>query len=380
MGAPLPDQGTALNPAAPTGWQYHPIDGAICRDGSPMGIFVHKGTSAELLIYFEGGGACSNKGFCLFNPKNQDWILDGDGSSVLGTAAGAVNRRQQPGGYSGGTPAGIFDTANAANPFKDYSIVYVPYCTGDVHFGTKANATVPGTHDPADPRSIATHQFMGSLNTKKIIGRVYPTFSSATRVVVAGSSAGSFGAALNFSMIQDTFGNTPVTAVLDSGIPFDDQYMPACMQSKWRSGWGLDLPPDCTECQQADGGGLLGMADFLQRKHPNAKLAIISTMEDEVIRLFFSVGLNNCANFDAGDPVAIFLQTQPYMPPATYSSAMTALRTQYQATNKLGTFFMPGLLHQHIFRPTFYTATAGGKTMAQFVTEFLAGTVAQLGP
>ncbi len=36
MGQPLPDQGTALSPAAPDNWQWHPIDGAICRDGSPM--------------------------------------------------------------------------------------------------------------------------------------------------------------------------------------------------------------------------------------------------------------------------------------------------------------------------------------------------------
>ena len=35
----------------------------------------------------------------------------------------------------------------------------------------------------------------------------------------------------------------------------------------------------------------LGMADFLMRKHPKAKVGLISTMEDEVIRLFFSVGL-----------------------------------------------------------------------------------------
>jgi len=122
-----------------------------------------------------------------------------------------------------------------------------------------------------------------------------------------------------------------VTVIGDSGVPFSDQYMPACMQKNWRENWGLALPPDCTECQQADGGGLLGMADFLMRKHPKANVALISTMEDEVIRLFFSVGLQNCTNYATADPVAITLaQADPtqYMPAAQYTGGLNGVRSQ----------------------------------------------------
>jgi hypothetical protein len=184
-------------------------------------------------------------------------------------------------------------------------------------------------------------------------------------------------------MIQDAYGNTPVTVIGDSGAPFNDQFMPACMQKNWRSVWGLAIPDDCTECKQADGGGLLGFADFLMRKHPKAKVALISSMDDEVIRLFFSVGLQNCMNYQTADPVAITLaQTDPnqYMPAAQYEGGLNGLRTQYASTNRLATFYMTGQLHQHIFRPTFYTTTSGGMTIAQFVTNFMGGTVAQVGP
>ena len=34
-----------------------------------------------------------------------------------------------------GTGDGLLDVADARNPLRDYSIVYVPYCTGDVHLG-----------------------------------------------------------------------------------------------------------------------------------------------------------------------------------------------------------------------------------------------------
>jgi hypothetical protein len=261
-------------------------------------------------------------------------------------------------------------------------MVYIPYCTGDVHAGTRRDATVPGTPG-ADARDLQKHQFVGYFNTEKIIGRVVPTFPTSTRVVVTGSSAGSFGAAVNFSMIQDAFGDIPVTVVGDSGVPLEDQYMPACMQKYWRQTWGIAFPPDCTECQSADGGKMLGMADFLMRKHPKAKVGLISTMEDEVIRLFFSVGLQNCANFQTADPVAITLaQIDPnqYMPAAQYSGGLTGVRTKYTSTQRLATFYMPGQVHQHIFRPSFYTTQAGGTTMAAFVKNFLDGTVVQAGP
>ena len=68
-----------------------------------------------------------------------------------------------------------------------------------------------------------------------------PTFKDkVSRVVLTGSSAGGFGAALNYSMVQDAFGNVPVSILDDSGPPFEDQQMPVCMQKRWREAWGFE--------------------------------------------------------------------------------------------------------------------------------------------
>lgn len=385
MGEPLPDQGSSVTPAPPAGWAWYPIDGAICRDGSPTGFYLHRGAGDGLLIYFEGGGACSNGNYCAFNPASVDQVLAGDGQVVIGSALGAGAGRQQPGVYTDpshtGAPAGIFDTSNAANPFKDWNQVYIPYCTGDVHFGTKRDGMVPNLPAP--------QQFVGYFNTQKFIGRLVPTFKdSVSQVVLAGASAGGFGSALNFSMVQDAFGDVPVSVLDDSGAPFEDQYMPVCMQQKWRAAWGLNdaLPPDCAECFQADGGGMLKLSDFLLRKHPNAKIALISSMQDEVIRLFFSVGLNDCATYDTADPVAVvLLQGDPnvYFPGQQYADALGDLRATYESTGRFATYFMGGanlMNHQHLFRPRFYESAAGGISIAQFTTDFLNGTVANVGP
>jgi hypothetical protein len=383
FGAPLdPAAATILEPPPPAGWNWYPIDGAVCRDGSPAGLFARLTSSDKLFVYLEGGGACSSLGFCNFNPPNVDTVLSGDGQTVLGSTLGVVAGRQQPGAFELNQVNGIFDTNNGANPFKDWNGVYIPYCTGDVHFGTRENVSLPGVAAP--------QQFVGYLNMQKFAARIAPTFRDrVNRVVITGASAGSFGAALNFSMLQDAFGSVRVDALLDSGVPFSDQFMPICMQRRWREIWGYDasLPPDCTECRQADGGGLIHLADFLVRKHPNATLAAVSSMEDEVIRLFFSAGVKDCANFDTADPVLIttgqVLDPTVYFPASDYAAGLTDLRTQYATSGRFATYYLSGAnlsLHQHIWRARFFDPTAGSMPIAQFVGDFLNGTMHQIGP
>jgi hypothetical protein len=383
MLAPLdPKGGTALTPAPPTGWNWYPVEGTLCRDGTPAGLFARFTQSDKLLIYLEGGGACTNLGFCNFNPPNVNKAISGDGQTVLGSSLGVVDARQQPGVFEGGVLHGIFDTMAAGNPFKDWNAVYIPYCTGDIHFGTRRNSTPPGVTTP--------QQFVGHLNMQKFVGRIVPTFKDkVNRVVISGASAGSFGAALNFSMLQDAFGSVRVDALLDSGAPFSDKYMFPCMIKRFREMWGMNdaLPPDCTECKQADGGGLVKLADFLIKKHPNSTIAAVSSMQDEVIRLFFSVGLKNCSVFDTADPVAIttgqILDPTVLYPAADYTTALNELRSSYAGTGRLSTYYLGGLniaLHQHVWRARFTDPAAGTQTIAQFVTNFLDGQMAQVGP
>jgi hypothetical protein len=277
----------------PAGWNWYTIDGAACRDGSPTGFYVRYGTSNRLLVYLEGGGACTSPGFCDHNPANLTQVFIAGGETVLGSTF-FLSGLQQPG------TAGIFDMKNAANPFQDWNQIYVPYCTGDVHFGTKRDGTVPGVSAP--------QQFVGYPNMQKFVARLVPTFRGVERVVLAGASAGGFGAGLNYGLVQDSFAPVPVYVLDDSGPPLSTQYLPACLQKIWRETWALDdaLPADCTECRQPDGSGLMNIVDYWQRKYVLARVALVESAHDEVIRLFFSAGNDNCAN---NDPILLFLGT-----------------------------------------------------------------------
>jgi hypothetical protein len=377
FGAPLDGKGTMASSTPPAGWVWYQIEGAVCRDGSPTGFYVRNGTADKLLIYLEGGGACSSPGFCSYNPANVNQVLNGDGQTVAGSIGGAVAGHQQPG------TAGIFDMTQAANPFKDWSEIYIPYCTGDVHFGTRKDVMLPGVN--------SAQQFVGYFNMQKFIGRIVPTFKDkVSRVVLTGASAGGFGALLNYSMVQDAFGSVLVTVLNDSAPSFadSDKSMPVCLQKSWREIWGLNaaMPSDCTECLQADGGGLNKLATFLFRKHPNATIGVVSSMQDEVIRLFYSSGLKNCSSFATADPVSITLgqsDATVYMPGADYTAGLTGLRMSGMSTGKVATYFLGGTnisFHQHVWRQRFYDASAGSETIAAWTTNLLAGKLEQVGP
>jgi hypothetical protein len=386
MGAPLDDMGKTLTPPPPTGWTYYEIAGSMCRDGSAAGFFLHRGSAPKLMIFLEGGGACMNDHLCAFNQKNVNESFAGDGLTLLNSTLGTVADRQQPGVFSQqdhkGSPAGLFELDNPMNPMKDWSEIYVPYCSGDVHFGTKKDGSVKG---------LSGQQFMGYSNMKLFISRIVPTFAGKLeRVILAGSSAGSLGALLNYSMVQDSFGSVHVDVIADSGLPFRDKYWPACLQQRYRDNWGFadSLPADCTECKQADGGGLAGMADFLFRKHPKLRIAALSRTEDEIIRLFYSGGLDDCKNYDTLDPVAVVLgnvlDPSVIYPAAQYTEALKDIRDYISGKGfSLATFLIGAPnqnYHQIIFRSEFYTLKSGGKTAAEFVTDFLNGTNDKIEP
>lgn len=360
----------------PMGWQWYNIEGAKCRDGSPFGVFVHYGANPEkLFIYFEGGGACANPGFCTLNPVNvSQQFLTGGESAVASLFILPVP--QAPNG------AGVFDLQNPANPFKDWSQVFVPYCTGDVYAGTKEGAMIEGVAEPQN--------FYGGGNTKKLIARLAATFKKdVKRFVAGGSSAGGYGAGINFGYMQDTFKDAYGTALLDASPPFNNDYIPVCLQKRWRDSWGIDahFPSDCGEqCRNAEGGNLFNIVDYWREKYPKTNVALISGVHDEIIRLFFSLGNENCSNYQA-DPPSLFIGTLgDTYPPAKFEMGLQQIRKDYVDSKQLATYYMTGLpnatAHQCLFRPRLYEKAAGPDkpTIAEFLKQWIDGEITQVGP
>ena len=100
------------------GWlEIRPGGETICSRGTDYAYFVRPGKTDKVLVEFQGGGACWNPTTC----------------SIAGAifSEDVEDTRAVVGLYQGG----IYDHNNPDNPFQNWTHVFIPYCTGDVHWG-----------------------------------------------------------------------------------------------------------------------------------------------------------------------------------------------------------------------------------------------------
>ncbi len=341
-GPPSPWDGEPLPDSEPGTWQWVDFPDAKCRDGSGAGIGVRYGTGDGLVIYFQGGGACFNGLTCGANPSSFD------GGNFAG--------------LSGALDGGIFDPDAGKNPVGDWSFIYVPYCTGDVHAGDRPDQMVPDVG--------GTQQFVGFRNVAAFLERIVPTFSGTGHVLVTGESAGGFGAAFNYDRIADAFPGKKVTLLDDSGPPLGFSVAPLCLQQQWSDLWGFDstIPAACEGCFPSQGGGIINIGKFIATKHKTQHLALVSATHDTTIRFFFGFGADDCN--------ALI----PSTPADAFEAALIDARDNYfNEPGVWGSFFVNSDQHTWI-SSSYYTASVGGTSLVDWVGKLIDGQPTHVGP
>jgi len=337
-----PPDGDALPDSAEGEWEYIEIDGAECRSGSPAGFSYRRGSSNNLMIYFMGGNACFNGGSCLITPETVE---------------------TQDGGTSG-----IFDIGNADNPVADWNHVFVPYCTGDVHGGNNPDGgTLAGT---------MSQKFVGWVNTGLFLARIHPTWPDVDKVVITGSSAGGFGAAVNFERMVKRWPDSEMILLDDAGPPMADEYMAPCLQQHWRDTWGFNetfLQSCGSPClDQEDGGGFINFVVHLQDTYPDARMAVISSEQDSVMRQFWGYGNDDCANLDGFFP--------PDYDGAKYAEGLYDLRDNWTTGPNWGSYITPGSQHTFLGGQDYYERTVSDVMLIDWVRDMIDGTVSDVAP
>ncbi len=325
-------------------WTWIDVPGAKCRDGSQTGFGIRRSTkSNKVFLFLEGGGACFNTATCATSLHSFGKLPFSAWKRSLGKV-------------------GIFDDDNAENPVRDWTAVYVPYCTGDVHAGSADGVVVDGAGD-------SPQYFMGFRNIGLFLQRLVPTFRGAEQVLLTGVSAGGFGAAFNYDQVATAFCPTPVALIDDSGPPMADPYLTPCLQRRWRETWRLDrtLPADCTECTGPDGGGVVNYATYLARKWPKARIGLISSVHDAAISTFFGFGSNECRL-----PVPLSGDK--------YEAGLVDLRSSYMPKTGLwGTYFVDSVMHTYLYTGM-YNTKVGGTKLTDWMRDMLEGRPADIGP
>lgn len=243
-------------------WVWVQVPGMVCGDGSPSGVGVRfTRASRRLVIWFQGNGVCYDQKSCTAFQN----LLGGMGPDPL-------HHMWWDDDNQGHT--GLFDRDDQTNPFRDDNVVVLPHCTVDGHTADKESSY------PLLP----TFQQRGYRNATLALARIVPTFPDASRVVVAGFSAGGIGATANYHQIAAAFeaiGLPSPFLIADSGPLMRDPYLSAVARTDLRTGWGLDATvyPVCSECV-AEGPGAAYRA--IAARHPGARMSVISAYADSV--------------------------------------------------------------------------------------------------
>ena len=314
----------------PLTWTWVPVAGSVCSDGSETGIGVETPATpgGDVLVFLMGGGACFDTLSCF----------------VAGLATpGPYGSSQLQADITRLEPGSIFDRSVATNPYKDFTFVFVPYCTGDVHTGDKVQRAGSGAFVGA-PRDW---YFKGRVNLAADFAWLAANLEAPSRIVVAGSSAGGFGSLHAFDVARSTWPTAKGYLVDDSGPPLRE--IPPVTVAAWELAWDLGGalsslcgPLDClTDLSQ--------VFPALKKKYPSDRLALLSSTQDEVIRGFFT-------------DVTKISTTYPYVTPmdqTTFEIGLRDLAARIEDATPPGethAFLVTGTTHTMLGAPASFTS------------------------
>jgi len=282
---------------------------AICLRGDPYQVEIHHGTNNKVLLYLEGGGACWNNATCWVTPSAK---LTADPSFG----------------------AGILELDNPDNPFKDWNVVYAPYCDGSV-FGGDNLAVYDG-------KPTYHH---GLQNLSAAVTAMRAAFPNPDQVVVSGSSAGGYGTFTGYGVTRVAYPDTPVVTLDDSGPGLQNPDDTQNIQDRLTN-WQFKqfVPPTCERCADQ----LTYLTEWALDRDPTLRVGYFSNLRDVVIRTF------NNLSADAYE--------------ALLRQVTGDIRSRQPRFKR---FFIQGESHTVLELPSFYTTEIAGTTMRDWTADLL---------
>jgi Pectinacetylesterase len=296
-----------------------------CSDGSEFSFWVREADPQKVLFYFQGGGACFSGETC---------------DPASGTYKPGTGPQDDP----TSADTGIWDQSNPDNPFAGWSVVYVPYCTGDVHVG---NATT-------DYGNGLVIQHKGSVNANAAIDDLVARFPAATQVFVTGESAGGVPTAGVAALVGDRLPNARLAALADSSGAYPD--VPA-VNAAIGGLWGtINAVPDWPELAglTVEQWSIPGVFTRAFQHNPAIALARFDYRNDSVQSSFTAL-----AGLDASDlPALIDLN-----------------ETQIEASGAdLDSWLADGSSHTILSQDDVYTQQVGDTRLIDWIADLVDGT------
>lgn len=239
--------------------------GASCGNGSPYTFYLLKRSlprsfwdkmlgrdpvsEQDLTVMFEGGGACNDFNSCKGGDAYGAVNANGLANNYIGESNPRFSTRQfiDIDGYgSSGNGisnqlyssfAGTYWADNEHLQTKDASQIFLPYCSGDLHIGSKI--AVYKSVDNGAARTQFHSGLQNVLVALKVAKKLLP--ETAGNLVVAGFSAGGVAATLNYPFVREIFKNARTGSLIsDSGPVFSAPFSYVASDSTYKKakpGW-----------------------------------------------------------------------------------------------------------------------------------------------
>jgi hypothetical protein len=232
-------------------------------------FFVKRGSVNKVVMYYQGGGACWENLTC--------------GIPVCKDGADPV--ADDPDNAS----SGFADLDNPDNPFRDWNIVFVTYCTCDVHFGD-ADQVYSGPL----PDVAVSHRGFENAKVAEKFAREH--FLNPEAVFVTGSSAGAYGAVFHGPLLHEIWPASRFSVLGDAG---SGVITPDFLQNEFAN-WNFtaNVPDDIPGVLESieSGEGTVAYIDAVADFFPESKWGHYTTSYDGGSggqTGFYNVMLNN---------------------------------------------------------------------------------------
>ncbi len=242
-------------------WIKVELPGTLCGNGTQYKFFVNYFEGAQdLMVLFEPGGGCWDFDSCsgregVLGAANPDGIPDDHMESLIGSHTPLLDRNYAYGGES--------------NPVNEWNMVFMPYCTGDVHTGNAVTTYV----DPLGEEPDLEFHHAGHANVQAAIGWMQEQFPVNDRLFVTGCSAGGAGSLANYYFLREGLNAERGYLLDDSGPIFPMSENSTPLHDQIRGAWDIDSILD-TVPQFADLGADFGLINtLLADTFPNDRLA-----------------------------------------------------------------------------------------------------------
>jgi hypothetical protein len=316
-------------PSAPGWYRVEGGPRTSCAFGKPFAFYVRAGDPHKVLLFLRGGGACWSGATC-----------DSCGHATFEWDVPPLEGVERL--------TGLFDREDARNPARDFTAVFVPTCTGDIHLGDRT-VTYSDSADACRPNPSFVVRHAGAADAGDAVAWMFAHLPGVRLALIAGESAGAISSPLYAGRVARHYPRARVVQIGDAAGGYLSRG-PDPIFKVWAADQVLGREPGF----DADSIGANSVGVYVGAAHaaPQVTFAQVNHVADAVQTRYLAMT-------GATAPLARVMEEN--------------LATLHRRVPRFHSYLAPGDGHGIIRGADFYTTAVNGVKLTDWVAALLEG-------